>query len=90
MDISNRVGNKILKSPLFTFSLCGLCGILPDIDHAIAAQIGIPRDSLARLVHFPIFVVVSCLIIYLCTLLGGLYVKLVLMRRFGGDEGKDT
>jgi len=81
MDIPPRRSHKILESPLFIFSLCGVCGILPDLDHAMAVQLCLDPQRAARFIHFPIFVVVGCIVCCLCALLGRLCIKLVLRRR---------
>lgn len=50
--------------PLLTFCICGVFGILPDIDHAIKID-HLPKEATARFLHTPVLVIVSTIIIYL-------------------------
>ncbi len=63
--------------------LCGGVSVLVDIDHAFAALFTTldPSFTDGRFLH-PFFFAAACLLIlYLCTHIGRLYVKLVLRRK---------
>ena len=71
-----------IRRALFIFGLCGLVGVLVDVDHAIAIILWRhiwPEIVEGRIWHTPLLVIVSCLICYLGTYYRGLYPKLVLM-----------
>ena len=75
MSLSTQNGHKSLwvslgaslegpRTPFLTFCLCGLFGILPDIDHII--QIGdIPREASSRFIHFPVLIITSTIILWM-------------------------
>jgi len=70
------------RGPLLAFGLCGIIGVLVDIDHLIAlsiwGHIGTEITN-GRFWHTPLFII-SCIgICYLGAYLRGLYPKLVLI-----------
>jgi len=58
--------------PLLIFCLCGVFGILPDIDHAIQFE-SIPKETSARFLHGPILIIISTIILYLLAYIVKLY-----------------
>ena len=71
------------RSPLRIICLCGLAGILLDIDHLIALvyYYPLPAENLnLRIFHTPVLIIVSIAILGTCAYLGRLYIKLVLKR----------
>jgi len=61
---------------LLAFVLCGIVGVLIDIDHVIKYYL-VPEWSI-RFLHKPVFIV-SCIVFCgLCTCLGRLVIKMVL------------
>lgn len=86
MASSNRRGfvKRFMAShpALFVIGLCGLVGVLVDVDHLISIVLWkywLPQITEGRILHTPIFVI-SCLsICYLGARLRGLYPKLVLI-----------
>lgn len=85
MEFPYKRSPKVFKRSLFTFCLCGLFGILPDLDHPIASTVfGIPLDeptTAFRFFHLPVFIISSTLILIMCAYLGGLAIRLVLKKR---------
>ena len=81
--------NRNMEHPVETrrtlriICLCGLAGILLDIDHIIAFiyYYPLPTENLnLRIFHTPVIVIVSVIILSTCAYLAGLYIKLVLRR----------
>lgn len=71
---------EVSWNPFFTFSLCGLFGILPDIDHII--QIGdLPREASSRFLHLPVLIIILTSIIWMLTYLIRLLWKSFLINR---------
>ena len=67
---------------LFTFGLCGLAGVLVDIDHFASVVIWrywLPWITEGRLFHTPLFIITSLIICYVYTYLGRLYHKPILI-----------
>jgi hypothetical protein len=80
MWISNRTDNNKTRSAFYVGIMCGVIGILPDIDHVISFWIQ-PQSESRRIYHDPILFV-CCLV--LCSLIaygGGLYIKYILRRK---------
>ena len=74
------MGNALRSLPFRTFCYCGLAGVLVDIDHPIAYYL-LPGAS-GRFLHTPLLIA-SCIVLGgLCAYLGGLFIRLVLRRRF--------
>jgi len=66
---------------LLTFGLCGLAGVLVDVDHFISPVLWrywFPQITEGRLWHTPLFILTSLVICYLLSRLPGLHSKLVL------------
>jgi len=63
--------------------LCGICGVLLDIDHIIAFlyYYPLPTEHLnLRIFHTPVLIITCLAILGTCAYLGRLYIKLVLKR----------
>lgn len=72
------------KRALLTFGLCGIVGVLVDIDHLIYYTVTyykLQAQITGRFLHTPIFIVVGSAIIGICAYIGGLYIKSVLRKR---------
>lgn len=71
-------------SALRVFGICGLASVLCDLDHpysmVLAATI-YPSIDEARLLHPLIFFVVCCVLLYIGTHVGRLYIGLVLRKK---------
>ncbi len=70
------------RRTLWIIGLCGLAGILVDIDHVIALFIWRyinPSISEGRIWHTPLFIISCISICYLVSRPRGLYTKLVLV-----------
>ena len=63
--------NTLLSTALLTFGVCGIIGVLVDIDHVIAHKRGLDH----RFLH-PYYLLVAGVIIFCClTRIGGLLVQ---------------
>ena len=62
--------------PLLVILLCGLAGVLVDLDHPIAHYL-LPKLH-ERFLHTPILIICGLGLLYLCTYLGGLLLEVVL------------
>jgi hypothetical protein len=85
MANSNTRGNTKLhletSSALRIFGICGLVGVLVDIDHFIAILLWKYKDPLiteGRIFHTPIFLLVGIMLCYILSHRSGLLAKLVL------------
>jgi len=67
------------RTPFLVFGLCGLVGVLPDLDHVLAYEKGWDY-LLVRPLHTPILIISSIILGGCLALLGGLLIKLVLKR----------
>ena len=77
---THLVYTLLRNMPLRTFCLCGLFGILPDVDHVIQA-LWAPGAATGRILHLPMFIMSGTLMFCILTYLTGLHIKLVLERR---------
>lgn len=76
MWIQNILGNTLGGVPLWVILLCGLVGVLVDIDHFIAHYWLTDLD--ARFLHTPLLII-SCVILGgCCAYIAGLYSWMVL------------
>ena len=66
------------RSPLYIIGICGLAGVLVDIDHIVKI---IPQINYiqARIWHAPLFIISCLAICYMGSCVRGLYFKLVLI-----------
>ena len=64
-----------IRTSLLAFGVCGLAGVLVDLDHPAAFLLGI-RHS--RFLHIPIFVICCCVLWYLIAYRRRLLGKMVL------------
>ena len=71
----------IFMRSFLTFGLCGIFGILPDLDHIIAYSLGISNSSDVRIWHPTIFFVCCAIIFCYGAYLGGLYIRILLKKR---------
>jgi len=67
------------RDALLIFGLCGLVGVLPDLDHVLAYEKGWDY-LLVRPLHTPILVVASVVLCACCTCCGGLLIRMVLKK----------
>lgn len=71
------MGNsRKVRFTLFTFGVCGLVGILIDIDHVITYYL--LRDWSGRFLHTPLLVASGIVLCGLSAYLGGLLIRVVL------------
>jgi hypothetical protein len=61
--------------------LCGIFGILPDIDHVAAFLSGVPKESDHRIWHPTIFIVCCIIVLCISAYYTGLYFRTVLRKR---------
>lgn len=80
MWISNFINHKIRGVPLWIICVCGLAGILVDIDHPITYLVG-SRNTQA--LHLPLAIVCCLVLCGVGAYCGGLYLRLVLTRKRG-------
>lgn len=73
------MGNTLRSTSLHVFWLCGVAGVLVDIDHPIAYYL--LQEASRRFLHTPILIVSCIVLCCLGTYLGGLFVKLVLRKK---------
>ena len=66
------------RSPLYIIGICGLAGVLVDLDHIIQ-YITQNHCIQSRLWHAPLFVISCLAICYMGSHIRGLYFKLVLI-----------
>jgi hypothetical protein len=78
--MASRNSMESFRTSLFVFCLCGVFGVLPDIDHVI--QIGdIPRETSSRFIHFPVLVITCTFVLYFMSYVGRLYWSRFLRRK---------
>lgn len=82
---TNRIFSLGIGKPLLIGLLCGVCGVLLDLDHPIAYALNI---GYPRFLH-PVYFYISCGIIIGCiSCVGGLLFKMVLKRCLNDRRGK--
>lgn len=74
------VHHKVRGVPLYVIGLCGLCGVLVDLDHVIQG-IWFQDAGTGRILHTPILIGACLAILYCCACITRLYFKLVLRRK---------
>ena len=79
MRIRDTAHFKVHLTSLLAFWLCGVAGVLVDIDHPIAYYL-LPEAS-GRFLHTPILVICCLVLCALGAYLTGLYFRLVLTSR---------
>lgn len=85
MWIRDWLNCKVLGVPLYIIGVCGLAGILVDIDHPLAYMLKIPDG---RFLHIPFLAGAMCIILYCGARAGGLLIKMVLKKRSEGEQGR--
>jgi len=80
MWLQNIIHTQVFGVPLWVILLCGLVGILIDIDHPIAHYL-IPEWS-GRFLHTPLLIISCVVLCGCCAYFGGLFLRMVL----GGKE----
>ena len=63
---------------LLVFGICGIVGVLVDLDHVISYYL-VPQWS-GRFLHTPLLVVSSAVLCGLITYIGGLFIRMVLKK----------
>ncbi len=76
MWLRSIIHYKVRSVPLWVILLCGILGVLVDIDHPIAHYF-IPEWS-GRFLHTPLLIISCCMFIGISTYCAGLYIRLVL------------
>jgi hypothetical protein len=71
---------SIIRSLPF-ICLCGVLGILPDVDHIAAYSSGIPKDGDFRVWHPTVFLVVGIVMFIVGALSTGLYIRAILKKK---------
>jgi hypothetical protein len=71
----------IFVRSLSVICLCGLVGILPDIDHVVAFFIGVPKEADHRIWHLPLLIGVGIVMLCLGAFSAGLYFGAVLKKK---------
>jgi hypothetical protein len=66
-----------VRSALFAFGVCGVVGVLVDIDHLIAYFLLLPREDW-RFLHTPLLIVSCIMLCGLSAYCGRLYCKHIL------------
>jgi len=79
MRIQHIIHYQMRGVPLWTILLCGLAGILIDIDHPIAYYWLTGLDT--RFLHTPLLVSSSIMLCGCYAYIGGLYVRMVLREK---------
>jgi hypothetical protein len=77
MEIQHLIHLGIRGVPLWIVGLCGLAGVLIDIDHLISYW---NRGHFSQVAHIPVAVVSFFVLCVACACCGGLYLKLVLTK----------
>jgi hypothetical protein len=81
MRLPTKDNCTVLVKSLPLVCLCGLVGILLDIDHVAAYFQGIPQGADVRIWHIPILIGVGIVMLCLSALSGGLYIRTVLVAK---------
>ena len=76
MWLQNILCYQVCGVPLWVILLCGLAGILVDIDHPIAYYL-IPEWS-GRFLHKPLLIISGIVLCGFCAYCAGLYIRMVL------------
>ena len=76
MWTQNILGITVVGVPLWVILLCGLVGVLVDIDHFIAHYWLTTLD--ARFLHTPLLIVSCVVLCGCCAYIGGLFCWMVL------------
>ena len=78
MGLQHFFNFKVRGVPLWVIGVCGLAGILVDIDHPVADWLG---SQHYQALHLPL-AIISCLVLGgVSACCGGLYLKLVLTKK---------
>ncbi len=76
MWLQNIIHYPVFGVPLWVILLCGVLGVLVDIDHPIAHYL-IPEWS-GRFLHAPLLIISGVVLCGCCAYCAGLYIRLVL------------
>jgi len=76
MRTRHIIRHQVRGVPLWVILLCGLAGVLVDIDHPIAYYL-IPEWS-GRFLHTPLLIGSSIVLCGCCAYIGGLLLRMVL------------
>ncbi len=74
MRLLNRNNSVKVRGALYVSIMCGVAGVLPDIDHVISYWIH-PLSESRRIYHDAILVVCCIVLCSLIAYCGGLYIK---------------
>lgn len=78
MGIQRLVCRRVRDVPLWVIGICGMAGVLVDIDHPVSYWV---EGHFTQADHIPI-AVIGCVVLFgVSACIGGLYLKLVLRRR---------
>ncbi len=77
--IRNNRRFTLRSASLLAFWLCGIAGLLVDIDHPIAYYL--LQEASGRFLHTPILIVGGIVLCCLGTYLAGLFIRLVLRKK---------
>ncbi len=70
MGIRHLLGRKVLGVPLYVIGICGVVGVLVDLDHIIAFG--------GRFLHTPLLIGSGVILIGCCAYIAGLHIRMVL------------
>ena len=76
MWLQNVLHNQNIVSALLVFGICGLTGLLVDIDHPISYYL-VPEWG-GRFLHTPLLIASCVVLCYCIACIGGLLVRMVL------------